>query len=190
MSDVTRHIDSIESGLSSCRIGAKILIEILKKEIDSKDDKVKVAVETKKITALDYFHLLRIVKIQSDRLHNLLEENGMDDKLEMVQSLFDYLDGAYGDGIKAIRNTLDHLLSAIEVDYDRDLPADKLKSITKAKRVAADDYFFLLDFINQKEVERCSLHIVQKFVDDEEVITLDTGEDKNKRKGYAEQFAT
>lgn len=173
------NIERIKNGLESCKIGSKILLTILKKEIDSSDYKIKLAVETYRQTAQDYFYLLGIIKKQTDYLIVIDEKESL-----FVEGFHDYLEGAYKDGINAINDSLDHLLMAIEKGYKDTLSTDKLKQISASKKVATEDYFYLLGFVTGKEKEMSKIRIVETPEEEkEEVVSERMG-------GYAERYAT
>lgn len=179
---------NIEKGIESSKAAAKELLQVLERPIESSQEKIKMAVETKRLTATDYFHILKTIKTQTDRLIVTLEERNYLQKARETKDVFEYLTDAYEKGFQAIEHGLDDLLVAMEqkIDSEKKLTSDKLKSISSSKKIAADDYFFLIDFLELKKEEKKTLKLVER-PEDKSVEIVEAVEEKIG--GYAERYA-
>lgn len=186
----TDYLLKIENGIEACKTAAKELLDILKLPIDSNDDKIKIGTQTKKRTAIVYFEILKRFKTNTDRLILIHQKDGDKAAEKLTRDLFETLEEYYIDGVEAINEALELLLVALERRTPENMPVDRLANFVESKMVAANDYFFLIEFVEAKQNEIETLKVVidpdDKNEDEEEIPDFNYEE---LTIGYAEKYA-
>lgn len=209
------YIRDLRLGLNASKVAAKRLLTVAARKLVDKDQRdLKKAVEAKRQSVADYFHVLGNIKKFTDTLILFLEQDEVEvknkrKKIKDHKLLFEYLEDAYQYGIEAIEAALEELVTAMEapIDPERKMSASVLKNVFPAKKMASDDYFFLLNLKVAKIEEAKTISVINRPPPPEptakEIKELKQEEEKaieevmeevvdlkpEKISGYAEMFA-